>query len=152
MVSFMNHQATSAHFVQIETIGIPGQTTSKGMSESTTWTKTRTILSSAMCLRKGPTGQAAAAGEEESRHKTLLWFFFSGRIFVYLHIPLAVVATAATSADVCSCQTGCIYAETASGRAQGAVTAAVCFPAMEALRSLFRPSLVAVLFSFHFLF
>jgi hypothetical protein len=63
-------------------------------------------------------------------------------------MPFAVVAITAAPADVSSCETSCIYAETAPGRSQGAATAAVCFPLVEALRSLFRCSFVAVLFPF----
>jgi hypothetical protein len=152
MASFMNRQVISAHFARIGIIGIPGQTTSKGTSGSTTLTKTRMILSSAMYSRNGPTGQAAAAGEEESGHKTIPWFYSLGRVFVllHLHIPFAVAAVAVASADASSCQTGCIYAESAPGRAQGAVTAVVCFRAMGSSTFSFPPFFCSGLISFLF--
>lgn len=76
---------------------------------------------------------------------------YSGSICWAMSLYLfAVVAITAASADLSSYQTSCIYAEAVLGLAQGAAAAAVCFPLVETLRSLFRCAFVAVLFPFSF--
>lgn len=77
MAWFTTRLATSVHIVWTANTNIHGQTIYNDMFASTTWTRTRTILYSAKCLRSGPKGQAGDDdGAEIIKKKNEKIFYF----------------------------------------------------------------------------